>query len=169
MPNRLTSDNLETDNYKKTRRQRNERKALTDFGREAVAAIDAAGIMLDLSHASEKTAFGALEVAGGPVVLTHTHIKTAELDNPRFVSPELAKAVADTGGYIGAWPAGIGITTLARFIDRIEFLLDHVGEDHVAMSSDMDANYKPVLETYRKMPLVVGTLMKQGYREATIN
>lgn len=143
-------------------------RGLTGFGREAVAAMNEAGIMLDLSHASEKTAFGALEVAKSPVVLTHTHIKTAELENPRFVSPELAKAVADTGGYIGGWPAGIGISTLAQFIDRIEFLLDAVGEDHVAMGSDMDANYKPVLETYRKMPLVVGALLKRGFSEATL-
>jgi len=43
-----------------------------------------------------------------------------------------------------------------------------VGEDHVAMGSDMDANYKPVLETYRKFPLVVGALMKRGHSKATL-
>lgn len=143
-------------------------RGLTDFGREVVAAMGAAGIMVDLSHASEKTAFAAVEAARAPVVLTHTHINTAELSNPRFVSPDLAQAVAATGGYVGAWPAGIGMATLSQFIDRIEFLLEAVGEDHVALGSDMDANYKPVLETYRKMPLVVGALMRRGHGEATL-
>lgn len=46
--------------------------------------------------------------------------------------------------------------------DRIDFLLDAVGEVYVAMGSDMDANYKPVLGTYRKMPLVVGALRNRG-------
>ncbi|TYO84839.1 dipeptidase [Oceanicella actignis] len=140
-------------------------RGLTDFGREAVAAIQEAGVMIDLSHASEKTAFDVLSISKKPVVLTHTHINTPTLSHPRFVSRELAQAVAETGGYIGAWPAGIGIDSLAQFIDRVEFLLDAVGAAHVALGSDMDANYKPVLETYRKMPLVVGALMRRGVAE----
>ncbi len=138
-------------------------RGLTDFGREVVMAMNEAGIVTDLAHASEKTALDAISVAKKPVVLTHTHINTPDLQHPRFVSREVAQAVAGTGGYIGAWPAGIGETTLAEFIDRIDFLVQAVGEDAVAMGSDMDANYKPVLETYRKFPLVVGALMKRGY------
>ena len=140
-------------------------RGLTDFGREVVAAMNEAGLMIDMSHASEKTTLEALEASREPVVITHTHINTPELSNPRFVSVEVAQAVAESGGYIGAWPVGIGETTLAQFIDRIDFLVETVGEDHVALGSDMDANYKPVLETYRKMPLVVGALMKRGYTD----
>ena len=143
-------------------------RGLTDFGRKLIPVLNGAGITIDLSHASEKTARDVLGITTRPVVLTHTHIKTPQLDHPRFVSPELARAVADTGGYIGAWPAGIGITSLAQFIDRIDFLVETVGEDAVAMGSDMDANYKPVLETYRKMPLVVGALQKRGYSTQTL-
>ncbi len=141
------------------------RRGLTGFGREVVAAMNEAGLMIDMSHASEKTTLEAVAASRRPVVITHTHINTPALSNPRFVSREVAQAVAGTGGYIGAWPAGIGMTTLAAFIDRIDFLVDTVGEDHVALGSDMDANYKPVLETYRKMPLVVGALMKRGYTD----
>ncbi len=144
------------------------KRGLTGFGREVVAAMNEAGLMIDMSHASEKTTLDALAVSKKPVVITHTHINTAALKNPRFVSREVAQAVAESGGYIGAWPVGIGETTLADFIDRIDFLVDTVGEDHVALGSDMDANYKPVLETYRKMPLLVGALMKRGYTDARL-
>ncbi len=139
-------------------------KGLTDFGREVVVAADNLGLMLDASHASEKTAFDMLEVARQPIVLSHTHVNDpAHVTHPRFVSRELAQAIAAQGGYIGAWPAGIGITTLSEFVDRIEWLIDVMGPDHVALGSDMDANYKPVLETYRKMPLVIGALLKRGH------
>jgi len=139
-------------------------RGLTDFGRDVVAAANAEGLMLDASHASEKTAFDMLEASAKPVVLTHTHVNDpATIIHPRFVSRELAQAVAEQGGYVGAWPAGIGMTTLAEFVDRIEWLLDAMGPDHVALGSDMDANYKPVLETYRKMPLVIGALLKRGH------
>ncbi len=143
-------------------------RGLTDFGREVVAAMNEAGIVPDLAHASEKTVLDAVSVTQKPIVLTHTHIATPALEHPRFVSREVAGAVAGTGGYIGAWPAGIGQTTLAEFIDRVDFLVEAVGEDHVAMGSDMDANYKPVLETYRKFPLVVGALQKRGYGDARL-
>jgi len=143
-------------------------RGLTAFGREVVVAMNAAGLMIDMAHASEKTTLDVLAISNKPIVLTHTHINTKALSNPRFVSGDVARAVAASGGYIGAWPVGIGETTLAEFIDRIDFLVDTMGEDHVALGSDMDANYKPVLETYRKMPLVVGALMKRGYSEARL-
>lgn len=135
---------------------------LTPFGRETVVALNEAGIMVDLAHASEQTAFDAIAASSKPVVLSHTHVNSPALTHPRFVSPELAAAVAETGGYIGAWPAGIGITTLDQFADRVMWLIDVMGPDHVALGSDMDANYRPVLETYAKMPLLVGALQRRG-------
>ncbi|MFZ1772500.1 MAG: membrane dipeptidase [Rhizobiaceae bacterium] len=141
---------------------------LTELGAGLVEAIGESRIMLDLSHASEKTAFDALSVTKKPVVATHTHINSLGIGHPRFISPELAKAIADTGGYIGAWPAGIGITSLDGFATRVVDLVKAVGEDHVALGSDMDANYKPVLETYLKLPLLVGVLLKRGMPESVL-
>ncbi len=141
---------------------------LTKLGATIVGEMNRNRIMLDLSHASEKTAMDALDVTKLPAVATHTHIASLGIGHARFISPELAKAIAATGGYIGAWPAGIGISTLEGFIKRIGQLIDTVGIDHVAIGTDMDANFKPVLETYRKMPLVVGELLKRGMAEADL-
>jgi membrane dipeptidase len=141
---------------------------LTDFGRAVIAEIDRNRIILDLSHASEKTAFDALSVATGPVIATHTHITGLGIGSARFISPELARKIADTGGFIGAWPAGFGIATLEGFLARIEQLVGAIGIDHVAIGTDMDANYKPVMETYRKMPVVVAGLFKRGHSEQVV-
>jgi len=144
------------------------KRGLTEFGREVVSGMNDLGIVIDVAHASQQTAFDALEASTRPVVLSHTHINSPAYSHPRFVSGELAGAVAASGGYVGAWPAGLGIDTLAGFVDRIEELVEVLGEDHVALGSDMDANYKPVLDTYRKMPLVIGALTKRGYSDQTI-
>jgi len=143
-------------------------RGLTDFGREVVSGMNELGMVIDVAHASQKTAFDAVSASRKPVVITHSHISTPAYTHPRFISVELARAVAQSGGYIGAWPAGLGIDTLDGFVDRIEELVQMLGEDHVALGSDMDANYKPVLDTYRKMPLVIGALTKRGYSDATI-
>ena len=79
---------------------------ITTLGREVIRAMNGAGVMADLSHATEKTAFGALEESSKPVVATHTHVNSLGIGHPRFISPELAKAIAASGGYVGAWPAG---------------------------------------------------------------
>lgn len=143
-------------------------RGLTDFGADVVAQMNDLGIMIDLAHATEDLAFQVVAASTKPVVVSHTHINGPGVENARFISSGLAKAVTDTGGFIGAWPAGYGLDTLAEFIDRIEELIAVVGEDHVALGSDMDANYKPVLETYRKMPLVVGALTKRGVSDEVI-
>jgi microsomal dipeptidase-like Zn-dependent dipeptidase len=54
------------------------------------------------------------------------------------------------------------LQTLAEYIQRILELVDLLGEDHVRVGTDMDANYKPVFETYAKMPLLIGGLSRPG-------
>lgn len=117
---------------------------LTSFGREAISELQKTGIIVDIAHATEKTAFDALKIATKPIVATHTHISTPKLNNYRFISQELAKGIADSGGFIGSWPAGFGIKTLAQYLERTEELVEAIGIDHVALGTDMDANYKPV-------------------------
>lgn len=141
---------------------------ITDLGRAVVREMQRVGIVVDLSHASEKTAFDALAIGSKPMVATHTHTNQRGVTHARFISPKLARAVADSGGYIGAWPAGIGISTLGGMVDRIFELIEDVGIDHVAIGSDMDANYKPVFDNYRQMPAIVAALLRRGMRERDI-
>jgi membrane dipeptidase len=141
---------------------------LTGFGSDVIGEMNRLGIMIDVSHASEKTAFDIIKKSSRPVSATHTHISGLGMEHPRFISADLAKAVIGSGGYIGAWPAGIGITSLGEFIDRIEQLIAFAGPDHVAIGSDMDANYKPVYDNFRNLPLIVGEMLRRGYREEDI-
>src|SRR3546814_20726813 len=81
----------------------------------------------------------------------------------------LATAIASGGGgVIGAWPAGIGIDDLNGFVDRTLELIDRVGIDHVCLGTDMDANYKPVLDSYAKLPIYVAGLFQRGLAEADV-
>jgi len=142
---------------------------LTAQGAAIVKAMNANNMLIDVAHASEATAFGVLKASSAPVMCSHTHILGPNVpDVPRFISLDLAKAITQNGGIIGAWPAGLGINDLNGYIDRIMQLIDAVGIDHVAMGTDMDANYKPVMETYTKMPWLVGGLRKRGLSDAEL-
>jgi len=138
---------------------------LTEAGAGVIRAMNRSGIIIDIAHASEATAFGMLEASDKPVICSHTHIRTADFDFPRFISLDLAKEVAAAGGVIGAWPAGIGISDLDGFVGRIFELVENVGVDHVGLGSDMDANYKPVWDNYRQFPEIVARMLERGLSE----
>ncbi len=139
---------------------------LTEAGVRIVQAMNAAGMVIDTAHASEDTVRGVLNVSRAPVLCSHTHVKgSGAPDVPRFISADLARAIAAQGGLIGLWPAGFGISTLNDLIDRAFALIGIVGPDHVCLGTDMDANYKPVLDSYRKIPWLVGGLLKRGLGE----
>ncbi len=156
---------------------------LTPAGKRVVAAMNDAGMLIDVAHASERTAFAIIEASTRPVIASHVHIATEHLNHPRFISRQLAQALArktsvnrelgqalaqSGGGLVGAWPAGIGISDLDGFVDRTLELIEAVGIEHVCLGSDMDANYKPVFDTYTKLPHYVGGLLKRGIAEGDV-
>jgi len=142
---------------------------LSDAGVAVVKAMNAIGMLVDVAHASEATAMGAIRASSKPVIASHVHVQSEKLQHPRFISLDLAKAVAETGGgVLGAWPAGIGVVDLNGFVDRTFELVDHVGIEHVCLGTDMDANYKPVLDTYANLPVYVAGLLKRGMQEPEV-
>lgn len=139
--------------------------ALSPAGEAIVREMNRLGMLIDLAHMPENAARRALAITDKPVMFSHTHVKTPELNHPRFISADLAREVAATGGVVGAWPSGIGISDLAGYADRIFTLIDAVGIDHVCMGTDMDGNYKPVFDDYRRLPDLTGLLLKRGMGE----
>ncbi len=141
---------------------------LTDFGARVIRRMEEKGMLVDLAHASRNTALQALDVAEKPVLFTHTAIRGTGFDHPRFIDLDLAKAAVESGGLIGAWPVGIGLSSLSDYIDQIFRLVDMLGIDAIAIGSDMDANYKPVYYDFRQLPLLVAGLMQRGMQKPEI-
>jgi len=141
---------------------------LSDAGVAVVRAMNQVGMLVDVAHASPATAMGAISASSRPVLASHVHIH-GKSTHPRFIDRYLARAIAEKGGgVLGAWPAGIGITDLNGFVDRTFELIDAVGIDHVCLGTDMDANYKPVFDTYANLPYYVAGLQSRGLQEAEV-
>ncbi|WP_304168401.1 dipeptidase [Phenylobacterium aquaticum] len=143
-------------------------QGLTGFGRDVVTEMGRLGMIVDVAHAAEPVVRGVLAATDRPVMCSHTFILGHGTNNARFISEALAREIAAHGGVIGVWPAGIGATTLNDYVDRIFQLADVVGPDHVALGTDMDANYRPVMTSYRQLPLVVSELLRRGYGEGHV-
>jgi len=72
---------------------------LTDFGKDIVREMNRQGIMVDISHVSDKTFYDALEVSKAPLIASHSSCR-AICNHARDMSDEMIKALAAKGGVI---------------------------------------------------------------------
>jgi membrane dipeptidase len=72
---------------------------LTDFGKEVVREMNRQGMMVDISHVSDKTFYDALEVSKAPLLASHSSCR-AICDHARDMSDDMIKALAAKGGVI---------------------------------------------------------------------
>ncbi|PYT76456.1 MAG: membrane dipeptidase [Acidobacteria bacterium] len=72
---------------------------LTDFGKGVVREMNRQGIMVDISHVSDKTFYDALEVSKAPLIASHSSCR-ALCNHPRDMSDDMIKALAAKGGVI---------------------------------------------------------------------
>ena len=72
---------------------------LTDFGKEVVREMNRQGMLVDISHVSDKTFYDALEVSRAPMIASHSSCR-ALCNHPRDMSDDMIKALAAKGGVI---------------------------------------------------------------------
>ncbi len=72
---------------------------LTDFGKDVVRELNRLGVLVDISHVSDKTFYDALEVSKAPMIASHSSCR-ALCDAPRNMTDDMIKALAAKGGVI---------------------------------------------------------------------
>jgi membrane dipeptidase len=112
---------------------------LTALGREIVAAINAAGILMDCSHTGEKSAFEIIEASRAPVIFSHSNPRAVANDK-RNIGDALIDACAASGGVVCANGVGrflddpqAGTASILRAID---YLVGRIGPRHVGIGLD---------------------------------
>jgi membrane dipeptidase len=92
-----SSDNQICDSS--TDRRDPEDRGLSDFGRQVVAECNRLGIMIDVSHMSDKSFFDVIAASNAPIFASHSCCR-ALCDNPRNLTDEMIKALAKHGGVL---------------------------------------------------------------------
>jgi len=72
---------------------------LTDFGKDVVREMNRQGMLVDISHVSDKTFYDALEVSKVPPIASHSSVRAIS-NHPRNMSDDMIKALAAKGGVI---------------------------------------------------------------------
>lgn len=76
-----------------------EHNGLTPFGRQVVLEMNRLGMLVDVSHVSDKTFFDVIETTKAPVIASHSSAR-ALADHPRNMTDEMLKALARNGGVV---------------------------------------------------------------------
>ena len=72
---------------------------LTDFGKQVVREMNRLGMMVDISHVSDKTFRDAMEVSKAPLIASHSDCR-AICDAPRNMTDDMMRALAAKGGVV---------------------------------------------------------------------
>ena len=72
---------------------------LTDFGKDVVREMNRLGVIVDISHVSDKTFYDALEISKAPMIASHSSCR-AICDAPRNMTDQMMKDLAAKGGVV---------------------------------------------------------------------
>ena len=126
------------------RRSSCEHHGVSLFGADVIAEMNRVGMMVDLSHASEKSFYDAVGISRLPVVCSHASSR-ALCDHPRNLTDEQLRTLARTGGvaqvtlYHGFLRLE-GEATIVDAVDHLCHMIDVAGIDHVGIGTDFDGD-----------------------------
>ncbi len=143
---------------------------LTEYGRALVKEMNQLGMLVDVSHISERGFWDLIDLAERPIIASHSNCR-ALCDHPRNLTDDQIKAIAEIGG-------SVGITFVPRFVDSVEptfeRLIDHIdhavqiaGPDHVGIGSDFDGG-GTLIQDATEFPGITEELLRREYSEEDI-
>lgn len=147
-----------------------EHNGLSDLGREVVSRMNKTGMMVDLSHASEKSFWDALEYSTKPIICSHSSSR-ALCDHTRNLTDDQMRALASSGGvaqvclYSGFLKKGGG-ATVNDAVRHIMHMVDVMGIGHVGIGSDFDGGGGlPGLEDASWFVTLTERLISEGFSD----
>lgn len=115
------------------------------FGEQVIREMNRQGIMVDLSHAAEKSFYDALDISTKPIVCSHSNCK-ALCDVPRNLTDDQLRALAAKGGvahvtlYHGFLRNDRCEASIMDAIAHLEHAIKIMGVEHVGLGSDFDGD-----------------------------
>ena len=140
---------------------------LTPFGADVIRACHRLGVVVDVAHATADTVKHAVKVSTRPLLLSHTALRDSKAQGPtplteRQITPDHARALAETGGSIGIWHF---FPSLPRYVDGLKEMADVVGVDHVSIGTDASSN-PGLFPGYDHFTQLVDAMLRGGFTPA---
>jgi membrane dipeptidase len=127
---------------------------LTGFGKQVVIEMNRIGMLVDVSHVSDKTFFDAIEVSRAPVIASHSSTR-AIADHTRNMTDEMLRALANNGGVVMINFYPVYIDEIARDEARVYFEEHGATLKELFSKSDVvgEARREKIREHFAKYPV----------------
>ena len=117
---------------------------ISPFGKQVVREMNRLGILVDLSHAGEKSFYDALELSSQPIVCSHSSCR-ALCDHPRNLTDDQMRALAAKGGVMqitmyNGFLVKDGEATVLDALRHLAHAIEVMGIDHVGIGTDFDGD-----------------------------
>lgn len=149
-------------------------KGLTTFGYELVEAMNELGIIVDVSHLSDKGFYDVVERCKVPFIASHSNSRTIT-NNSRNLTDDMIRLISEHGGIIGInfFASFLGSSPISKVNDMIKHI-QHIykvgGIDVLALGSDFDGITCEVeLGDCSGMEILYNGLLKTGFKEDSID
>ena len=122
----------------------NTHNGVSQFGEQVIREMNRLGILVDMSHAGEKSFYDALDISTKPIVCSHSSSR-ALCDHPRNLTDDQMRALAAKGGvaqttiYHGFLRTD-GEATIRDVMAHLDHAIGVMGIDHVGLGTDFDGD-----------------------------
>ena len=125
-------------------RGNNTHGGVSPFGAEVIGEMNRLGLMVDLSHAGEKSFYDALDISQTPIVCSHSSCR-ALCDHPRNLTDDQMRRLAAKGGVMQVtlyhgFLVSDGQATILDAMHHLEHAISIMGIDHVGLGTDFDGD-----------------------------
>ena len=142
---------------------------VSDFGAEIIAAMNDAGMLVDVSHCGDRTTLDAIEISKRPIAITHSNCRALN-NHPRLKTNEAIEKLAAKGGVMGITGVRNFVrdrepTTIEHMVDHIDHVVGLVGIEHVGIGSDSDLNGYDDMPADQRKELLAGYKSSYAFRD----
>lgn len=114
------------------------------FGEQVIHEMNRLGILVDMSHAGEKSFYDALDISAVPIVCSHSSAR-ALCDHPRNLTDDQMRTLAAKGGVVqttiyNGFLRKDSEATILDVIEHLEHAIQVMGIDHVGLGTDFDGD-----------------------------
>ena len=114
------------------------------FGEEVIHEMNRVGMMVDISHAGDRTFYDALNISTKPIVASHSSSR-ALCNHPRNLTDDQLRALAAKGGVAqvtlyNGFLKEEGQATIQDAIRHLNHMVDVMGIEHVGIGTDFDGD-----------------------------
>lgn len=150
---------------------------LTSDGKDFIRRCADKKMVIDVSHMNEKAFWNTVDILQQPIVATHSNSHALCPQARNLTDPQL-KAIRESKGMVGvnfdvAFLRSDGQrnadTSIDVILEHLEYLMDHLGEEHVGFGSDFDgALIGSELEDVTGLHRLIERMQQRGYSKTLI-